>query len=176
LFNRIFHYWVYAAPPVALLLIGIYPFTDAEIALPVYLALPVYMIHQFEEHDSDRFAGFLRGLLGPDRRGLSAADIWIVNVVFVWFLLLAVFYLYRLDPAWGVLAGYLLAVNAFLHAVWAVRLRRYNPGLWTALALFLPLSIWIYASVSAPLGVHLIAALAVIALHAAIARHALRVA
>ncbi|MEX0430288.1 HXXEE domain-containing protein [Spiribacter insolitus] len=172
--NRIFQYWVYATPPAALLLIGLYPLSGAGIALPVYLALPIYMIHQFEEHDADRFAVFLKGLLGPERRGLTAADIWVVNVVCVWFVLLAVFYLASGDPAWGVLTGYLVIVNAVLHAAWAVRLRRYNPGLWTALLLFLPLAVWIFAVVPAPLSIHLASLLAVIILHAAIAYRASR--
>ena len=172
--NRVFDYWVYAAIPVAVLLIGIYPLAADAIALPVYLALPIYMAHQFEEHDADRFAVFLKALLGPDRRGLTASDIWVVNVIFVWFALLAVFYLTRLDPAWGVLAGYLIAVNALLHVIWAARLRRYNPGLWTAIFLFGPLAVWIFVAVAAPLMIHLAAVLAVIVLHAAIARHASR--
>ncbi|WP_367951086.1 HXXEE domain-containing protein [Spiribacter roseus] len=172
LLNRIFQYWVYATLPAALLLIGLYPFIGAGIALPVYLALPIYMAHQFEEHDADRFAAFLNELLTPRRRGLTAADIWVVNVVFVWFALLAVFYLTRLDPAWGVLAGYLVAVNALLHVVWAVRLRRYNPGLWSAAVLFLPLATWIFAATPAPILIHLVAMLVVIVLHAAIAYRA----
>ncbi len=34
--NRLFQNWVYATPPIALLLIGFYPFIETEIALPLF--------------------------------------------------------------------------------------------------------------------------------------------
>ena len=43
-------------------------------------------------------------------------------------------------PGWGLPAVYLVAVNALIHIVGATASRAYNPGLWTAIALFLPLS------------------------------------
>ncbi|MEM9106243.1 MAG: HXXEE domain-containing protein, partial [Pseudomonadota bacterium] len=140
----------------------------AGIALPVFLALPIYMLHQYEEHDHNRFAEFLNGMMGPNAKGLSPADIWTINVVFVWFLLLAVFYVASFAPGWGVLAAYLLAINGFVHMVWAAVFRNYNPGLWTSIALFLPLAIWMLAAVSASIGTHVASAVLVILLHAAI--------
>ncbi|MEM6462045.1 MAG: HXXEE domain-containing protein [Pseudomonadota bacterium] len=166
--NRLFQNWVYATPPIALLLLGLYPFVGSGIALPVFLALPIYMLHQYEEHDQNRFAEFLNGTMGPNAKGLSAMDIWIINVIFVWFLLLVVFYLASFSPSWGVLAAYLLAINGFVHIVWAAVFRKYNPGLWTAIALFLPLAIWIFVTVPASIGIHVASAVLVILLHAAI--------
>ncbi len=43
------------------------------------------------------------------------------------------------DGGWGVVAAWLLLVNALGHLGQALALRRPNPGLWTGLALFLPL-------------------------------------
>lgn len=40
--------------------------------------------------------------------------------------------------AFGLVAPYLALVNGLLHLVGALRERRYNPGLWTGLLLFLP--------------------------------------
>ena len=166
--SRLFQNWAYAAPPLALLLIGLYPFIGSAIALPLFLSLPVYMNHQCEEHDDNRFATFLNGMMGPGKRGLSAAAIWIVNVIFVWFLLLAVFHLATRTLGWGVLAAYLLAINGILHMIWAVKFRKYNPGLWTSILLFIPLAIWIFATVPATLSSHIVSAVLVIAIHAGI--------
>ncbi|MEM6759487.1 MAG: HXXEE domain-containing protein [Pseudomonadota bacterium] len=166
--DRLFSNWAYAAPPLALLLLGLYPFIGATIALPVFLSLPVYLLHQYEEHDDNRFAVFLNGMMGADRRGLRPADVWVINVVFVWFFLLAVFYLADRSPGWGVLAAYLLAINGAVHIAWAVRFRAYNPGLWSALALFIPNAVWIFLETPAGAFVHLISAVAVIVLHAGI--------
>ena len=174
--DRFFQNWAYAAPPFALLVLGLYPFIGPSIELAVFLSLPIYMLHQFEEHDNNRFAVYLNTMIGKDRRGLGPRDIWIINIVFVWFFLLAVFYLSAANPAWGVVAAYLLAINAFVHIVWAIRFRTYNPGLWTAVSLFVPCAIWIFRVEPAPVVVHAISALVVIVLHAAIMVLARRVA
>ncbi len=39
--NRLFQNWAYAAPPMALLLIGLSPFMGAAIALPLFLFIPL---------------------------------------------------------------------------------------------------------------------------------------
>lgn len=166
--GRLFENWAYATPPIALLLIGLYPFIGPAIDLPLYLSLPVYMLHQYEEHDDNRFATFLNAMMGEEKRGLVAADIWVINVIFVWFFLLVAFYLAAANAGWAVLAGYLLAINGFVHVAWALMFRAYNPGLWTAIILFLPLAIWIFATIPAALPVHIASAFLVIALHAAI--------
>lgn len=131
--DRLFQNWAYATPPVALLVLGLYPFIGAAIEPFVFLSLPIYMVHQFEEHDSNRFALYLNAMIGEKRRGLTALKIWIINVIFVWFLLLAVLYLSNTHAAWGVLAAYLLVVNGCVHGAWALKFRAYNPGLWTAI-------------------------------------------
>ncbi|MEL6968113.1 MAG: HXXEE domain-containing protein [Pseudomonadota bacterium] len=176
LLDRFFQNWVYAAPPCALLLVTLYPFVGTTVELSVYLSLPAYMIHQYEEHDDNRFAVFLNTIMGKDRRGLTPRDVWVINVIFVWFFLLAVFYMARANPGWGVLAGYLLAINGFVHIAWAVKFRAYNPGLWTAIALFIPGAIWIFLAVPASLTIHAASALLVVALHAAIMALARRIA
>lgn len=165
--------WVYGALPMAVLLILFTPFVEG-VALPVYLALPIYMLHQYEEHDADRFRTSINLMLGPKARGLSHASVWIINVIFVWFALLAVFFVASADPGWGVVAAYLMAINALAHIVAAFRARQYNPGLVTAILLFLPLSIWIFVFQPASLAQYLAGALLIIALHAAIAFRATR--
>ncbi|MEM6664614.1 MAG: HXXEE domain-containing protein [Pseudomonadota bacterium] len=166
--ERLFQNWVYATPPIALLLIGLYPFIDSAIELSVFASLPIYMLHQYEEHDDNRFALFLNGIMGPDKRGLSARDIWVVNVIFVWFFLLAVFHLSSINTQWGVLSGYLLAINGVVHIAWAIKFRAYNPGLWTGILLFIPGAIWVFATISAGLVIHFVSAVLVVVLHAGI--------
>ena len=126
------------------------------------------MIHQYEEHDGERLAAFLNGMMGAGKRGVSPAAIWVINVIFVWFLLLTVFHLATLSPGCGVLAAYLLAINGILHVIWAANFRKYNPGLWTSILLFIPIAVWIIASVPAALSIHVVSAVLVILLHAGI--------
>lgn len=166
--DRFLENWVYATPPFALLLVGLYPFIGPEIDLALYLSLPAYMLHQYEEHDDDRFRAFLNSMMGQDKTGLSHMSIWVINVVFVWFLLLAVFYVSSAAQGWSVLAAYLLAINGVLHLIWGIVFRGYNPGLWTGGFLFIPIAIWIYLTNSASIAVHVVSAAIVLALHAVI--------
>jgi hypothetical protein len=53
------------------------------------------------------------------------------------------------SPATGLLSPYLSLVNAALHIASAIRQRRYNPGLWTAIFLFVPLGIYTIIAFSA---------------------------
>jgi len=171
--GRLTENWVYGALPMAFLLILFAPFVDG-IALPVYLSLPIYMLHQYEEHDADRFRRSINLMLGPKARGLSHASVWIINVIFVWFALLAVFFAASANPGWGVVAAYLMAINALVHMVAAVRTRQYNPGLVTAIVLFLPLSAWIFAAHPASVAQNFAGAILIVGLHAAIAFRATR--
>lgn len=118
----------------------------------LWVALPVYMLHQFEEHGVDAlgrsyaFQGGLCSVLGHTGplAGCPAtvAFIFAVNVGSVWIALGA-----------GALGGTRRAligaaglgiptVNAVVHVVPALRTGAYNPGLITALALFVPYCVW----------------------------------
>jgi hypothetical protein len=103
----------------------------------VYVLLPIYMLHQYEEHKGDRFRTYFNRVLGKGGEVLSPRAVFMVNVPGVWGFLLGVFLLaWKVDPAWGLFGAHLMLVNAVLHAGCAVRLRQYNPGLATAVLLF----------------------------------------
>ena len=143
MFDRLVANWVYGGFLAGLLLLALTPIFaagwDGATTL-VFLALPVYMIHQYEEHDADRFRRFVNKRLGGGREILTLADVFWINIVGVWVLLAADLWLVgRFAIGWGVFAAYFLLVNAALHIVQAIHLRCYNPGLGTAIALFLPL-------------------------------------
>lgn len=108
----------------------------------IYLHLPIYMFHQFEEHAGDRFRRFANERMFGGREVLRPVDVIVVNLPVVWGVNLFAFYATLfLSPAAGLVAPYLLLVNAVLHIATTLRLRCYNPGLVTAILLFLPLSI-----------------------------------
>ncbi len=164
--------WPYAALFAAAFLLALAPFFGV-LGLPlllVYLQLPLYMVHQFEEHRQDRFRKFFNGLIGGGREALTPGAVFVINSIGVWGVDLASLYLaWSAGLDWGLVAGYLTLVNAVVHIVMAVALRRYNPGLWTAVFVFLPAGIWTLVVVSAASGAswhaHVLAAGAIILLH-----------
>src|SRR5262245_22838194 len=173
------HNWMYAGFLAGLFLLAVAPVFAAAVGLPlllVYLQLPVYMLHELEEHDDDRFRKFVNDLLAGGREVLSTPAVVVINVVGVWVVILIALYLARfVGLGLGLIAIYLTLVNALVHIVGAVVQRRYNPGLATAVLLFLPVGIWALMVVSAAPGVtatdHVIGLAVAILVHAAIAVH-----
>lgn len=149
--ERLFRNWVYGGTLAGLLLIVLGPlFLPALGAggLYGYLALVAYMLHQYEEHDDDRFRRFVNGRVAVGRRGLSPADVFVINVPGVWGVIaLSIWLAERAAPGWVLIAAWLMVVNAFAHGVQGVLMRQYNPGLVTAVVLFVPLGGWILVSI-----------------------------
>jgi hypothetical protein len=168
--------WPYAGALTAAFLLVLLPLwwdaTDTALAL-VYAALPLYMVHQLEEHAGDRFriavnaqfAGGREALTRPAAFWINAGGIWIVDVIAIWLA-------YHVELAIGLLPIYLMGVNALIHIGTAVATRAYNPGLWTAIVLFVPAAIWGAVEISdtadAGLGWQLVALAFAVVVHAGI--------
>jgi hypothetical protein len=96
----------------------------------VFLQLPLYMLHQFEEQDNDRFRIFFNRTIGGGREVLSPGAVFIINVPGVWGVIAASFYLAaHAQIGYGLIAVYLTLVNGVVHIVTGTASRCYNPGL-----------------------------------------------
>ena len=148
--ERLFQNWVYGGALAGILLVILAPLLVPSLGaggLYGYLALIAYMLHQYEEHDHDRFRQFVNKRVAVGRRGLSVADVFIINVPGVWGVIaLSMWLAERAALGWALIAAWLMVVNALAHSVQAVAMRRYNPGLVTAVVLFVPLGGWILVS------------------------------
>lgn len=135
--------WPMAGLFAAVLLLVLTPLIGAvagpAIAL-VWLQLPLYMVHQFEEHHHDRFRLYLNQKVAHCDALTPEGAFWI-NSLGVWGLDIVMLYLaVFVNPALALAAFYLPIVNALTHIREAVARRQYNPGLCTSVALFLPIS------------------------------------
>jgi hypothetical protein len=139
--------WAKASLPLAIVLFIISPFIYLGIDLAaflVFLTLPFYMLHQYEEHADGQFKAFVTKNVGRGREVLSDRAIFLVNVLFVWLVTLVILYLcVYVNIVWGLLSGYLMVFNGIVHIVTSIRMRRYNPGLWTSVFIFLPLGVYL---------------------------------
>ena len=126
-----------------------------DIGWLTWAAVCAYLLHQFEEHGIDvqgkayAFRAVLCGNIGFADAGtcpVPVAFITAVNIAAVW----AAGPLSALMAArWPVIGLSFFAIpatNLFAHAVPALTSQSYNPGLVTALALFLPLSLLAFAA------------------------------
>jgi len=142
----------------------------------VFLQLPVYMLHQFEEHAGDRFRLYVNRTVGHGREALTPIATFWINSLGVWAVDLAALYLACfVDAGLGLIAVYLPLLNALGHIGPAVARREYNPGLVTALFLFLPVGIWGLIVIPAGDWVwHAVGLGVAVAVHAAIIAHVAR--
>lgn len=142
--------WPEAAAFAACFLLALLPIVWSEggaAAALIYVQLPVYMLHQLEEHHGDRFRLYINERLGFE--ALTRPATFAINLLGVWVAMLISFLLaYYVAPAWGLIAVYVTAVNAVVHLAGAVATRAYNPGLGTAVAVFMPLAIWAIVAVN----------------------------
>jgi len=173
--------WPYAALFTAGFLAVLAPFVFRYAGLPlglVYLQIPIYMLHQYEEHADDRFRLWVNNMLGHGEVLTPIATFWI-NSLLVWVLDLVALYLACfVDLSLGLIAIYLPMLNAIGHIVPAIVKRQYNPGLITSLTVFLPVGLLSTYVVSRAAGCdlqdHLLALGVAIAVHGTIIAHVRR--
>ncbi|MBD2327122.1 HXXEE domain-containing protein [Alkalinema sp. FACHB-956] len=180
--NRLVSFWVYGGALAAILLLLLSPLLARNwsmLMLATFLHLPIYMIHQLEEHDQDRFRTFFNQTICQGHDALSKTAVFVTNVPGVWLVITAALYAASAaHPGWCLVAVYLVLVNAFVHIAHAILFRRYNPGLGTALLLFLPLgcyTLWlVHHTQSATLLHHAAGVTSAVLIHLAILLHVQR--
>lgn len=156
--DAILHGWPYAGLLLALVLLGALLRAPAA-RDPVWvskLLWPMYLVHQFEEHGIDlrgehyAFLGGLCETLGFPRVADCPADpgfIFAVNAVGCWIAFALPFLYARTRPLVAACAWGIPIANAFTHIGSAVVHGAYNPGVFTSVVLFLPLSAWMLRTV-----------------------------
>jgi Protein of unknown function with HXXEE motif len=135
--------WLWGARAGAPVLLALLPLLSGVwtwTMLFVFLQQPAYMLHQIEEHSADRFRAWVNDRLNDGLPVLTPTAVAIINIGGVWAVNAASLLLTGLiDTGFGLIAVYLTLVNAAVHILGALALRGYNPGLITAVLLFLPL-------------------------------------
>jgi hypothetical protein len=174
--------WQYGGVVAGAFYLANLPLLNVRCAVPgllLWLQLPIYVVHQFEEHQHDRFRRYVNLHMGHGQPILSPRAVTVINVGGVWCVNFLALYLAKF--CWlgsGLLAFYLAIVNAVVHVAGAIASRAYNPGLVTAATLLLPIGIWgaiVYSAAYAlPLRDHVTALALIIALHLAILSHLVR--
>lgn len=180
--QRLFKYWTYGGFLAGIMILALLPLLAGGWSAPftaIFLLLPVYMLHQYEEHDRDRFRLYINDMIGHGAEVLTPAAVFVINIGAVWLLDVVVIYLaWAVDLGLGLIAVYLMLINALVHIAGAIRARAYNPGLVTAVVLFLPFGLYAWWSIEgsgqATVADHLTGFVVGVAAHAAIVAYALR--
>jgi hypothetical protein len=144
--HRLVINWVYGGFLAGLLLVLLAPLFVRgwpPALAATFLCLPAYMLHQYEEHDNDRFRIFMNRILADGHDALTLPAVFIINVPGVWGVIaLSLWLAFWVNPGLALIAVYLPLINAAIHIAHAVMMRIYNPGLVSAIVLFLPVCGW----------------------------------
>lgn len=173
--NRLVDHWVYGGSLAGVLLLLLLPVIDTgwpPVLILVYLQMPIYMLHQLEEHDDNRFQHVVNQMIGHGKDVLPSPAIFIINIG-VWVVNLVSFALAaHVGLGWGLIGVYAMVVNAIVHIVDSVIKRAYNPGLVTSIVLFLPVGLgglWaIAATGEASAQQHIVGLVIALTIHAGI--------
>jgi len=171
--------WVSGALVMAVVLLALTPLLWRAFPLTlilIYLHSPAYMLHQVEEHRGDRFRTFVNQRMFGGIEALTTEAVLWINLPGVWGINLVAFLAaWHYRPALGLVAPYMVLVNAVGHILSGIAFRGYNPGLWTSLILFLPLGSFTLWKISHLRGTsilhHMIGLGCALATHAIIAFH-----
>jgi hypothetical protein len=179
--QRLIDNWVYGGFLAGLMLLALAPTISSGwpwAMTAVFLALPIYIMHQYEEHDADRFRAKINEMIGRGRNVLPVSAVFVINVPLAWGLNALAFGLAATTGiGWGLMALYLMLANGVVHIVQAVVTRGYNPGLVTSIVLFLPLGVlgsWaVYGTGAVTLTQQIVAIAIAILIHVAILAYVL---
>jgi hypothetical protein len=133
---------------VGVLLLATHP---TGLTLLLWLSLITLFLHQFEEY---RYPGYFPGMMNkvmfaskqPDRYPLNANTALVVNLMIGWlfYVLAAVF---NESAIWLGIATMLVSAGNFIAHTFLFNIKGrtfYNPGMLTAIVLFLPMSVYFF--------------------------------
>jgi hypothetical protein len=170
-----------ALPFAALALCSLPVFASADnlALILLYTLLPVYMIHQYEEHAHGKFVEFFNSTIGKGHEVLTKTSAFWINILEVWLLFLVSFYLAKyVSIGFAFVPIYTTIFNGITHVIASLALGRYNPGLYTSILLFFPwglfLLVYFYGISSSNLLFNAVGLLAAILGHAVIVVYAVR--
>ena len=180
--SRLIANWVYGgaiAGVMLLILLPVFSQNWSTLEILTFLHLPAYMLHQWEEHDADRFRLFVNKEIGQGQEVLSPLAVFIINIPGVWGVLSATILLTHFaHPGFAMIAAWVVLLNGLAHVGQAIAMKRYNPGLLTAALFFLPLSIFAltqsWGTEAGSIAFQIIGLAISLAIHAAIIWHVMR--
>ncbi len=183
LLDYLYKHWAPMCLPMAflsLIILGTYFNRFSLIEFLIWLQVPIYLIHQFEEHACPGgFKDFVNKVIFKQEKDIPLDDrsIFWINIPVVWlgFPIFAAVSSFWING--GIWIIYVSLINGTIHIIGALRFLRYNPGLAASVFLNLPLSIYTLVKLPqlatiSPL-THIISVIIAIAIHITIVGYAI---
>ena len=166
---------------VTLIIFSVVKTSDVLLFL-IWIQIPIYLLHQFEEHSwPGGFKKFFNKEIFHVEDGeypLNDTNIFWINVPIIWILMPIFAALSYINLFFGLWIPYFAVFNSLTHVIAAIIKRKYNPGLFISLILGIPVAtytLWLfYTLINIPLIITILSLLSVLLLHLAIVVTAIR--
>ena len=98
----------------------------------IWIQIPVYLLHQFEEHTWNGFKNYINRKVFNVQEGdfpLNDKNIFWINIPIIWILMPIFAGLSSVNIILGLWIPYFAVINSLSHLIFSIRNREYNPGL-----------------------------------------------
>lgn len=147
--------------------------TDNILLFLIWIQIPIYLLHQFEEH---AWPGGFRKYVNlkvfdvkSAEYPLSDVNVFWINIPVIWVLMPIFAALSYLNLFFGLWIPYFAVLNSLTHVIAAIVKREYNPGIVVSILLGIPVAVytlWLfYALISIPLIITAVSILVAILMH-----------
>lgn len=138
----------------------------------IWIQLPIYLLHQFEEHNWNGFKNYINtNIFKANRENYPLNDkiIFWVNIPIVWIIMPIFSGLANINILFGLWIPYFAVINSLTHVIVSIKNREYNPGLLVSLTLGIPVGVYalvtFYTYIQVPLLATIISLFIAISLH-----------
>jgi hypothetical protein len=147
--------------------------TSNIILFLIYIQIPIYLLHQFEEHawpgGFKKYVNHQIFKVNNAEYPLNDINVFWINIPVIWILMPIFATLSYVNLFFGLWIPYFAVINSLTHVVAAVIKREYNPGLTVSIVLGIPVGIyalWVfYALINVPLIFTFLSILAAVLMH-----------
>jgi Protein of unknown function with HXXEE motif len=111
----------------------------------IWIQIPIYLLHQFEEHSWNGFKNYINKKVFKVQEGdfpLNDKNIFWINIPIIWILMPIFAGLSSVNIMFGLWIPYFAVFNSLSHVIFSIRNREYNPGLIVSLILGIPVGIY----------------------------------
>jgi hypothetical protein len=111
----------------------------------IWIQIPIYLLHQFEEHSRNGFKNYINQKVFQVPEGdfpLNDKNIFWINIPIIWILMPIFAGLSSINLMWGLWIPYFAVFNSLSHVIFSIRNREYNPGIIVSLILGIPLGVY----------------------------------
>lgn len=130
---------------VLTLLIFIFIKPSNTLLFLIWIQIPIYLLHQFEEHSRNGFKNYVNRKVFNVEDGnypLNDKNIFWINIPIIWILMPLFAILSNINPLIGLWIPFFGVINSLSHVIFSIAHKQYNPGILVSLILGIPVGVY----------------------------------